>query len=91
VLLGDTVHATTPHLASGAGLAVEGAVVLAEELGRCHFLEGALNSYAGRRYDRSRLVVSSSLRMGELEQTNGSKDEHRNVMVHAMDALVAPI
>ena len=30
VLLGDTIHATTPHLASGAGIAVEGAVVLAE-------------------------------------------------------------
>jgi 2-polyprenyl-6-methoxyphenol hydroxylase-like FAD-dependent oxidoreductase len=91
VLLGDTVHATTPHLASGAGLAVEGAIVLAEELGRCHFLEGALHAYAGRRYDRSRLVVSSSIRMGELEQTGGSRDEHREVMVHAMDALTAAI
>ena len=34
VLLGDAVHATTPHLASGAGMAVESAIVLAEELAR---------------------------------------------------------
>lgn len=91
VLLGDAVHATTPHLASGAGLAVEGAVVLAEELARCNYLEGALAAYCGRRYDRSRLVVSSSMRMGELEQTGGSKDEHMRVMVHAMTALRAAI
>ena len=34
VLLGDAVHATTPHLASGAGMAVESGIVLAEELAR---------------------------------------------------------
>jgi len=91
VLLGDAIHATTPHLASGAGLAIEGAVVLAEELGRCNYLEGALTSYVGRRWDRSKLVVASSLRMGELEQTGGSKEEHMRVMVHAMTALRAAI
>lgn len=91
VLLGDAVHATTPHLASGAGIAIEGAVVLAEELARCHFLDGALTAYAGRRYDRAKLVVSSSMRMGEIEQTGGSKEEHRQVMAHAMDALTASI
>ena len=91
VLLGDAVHATTPHLASGAGIAVEGAVVLAEELARSHFLEGALTAYAGRRYDRARLVVNSSMRMGEIEQAGGSRDEHARVMLHAMGALRAPI
>jgi 2-polyprenyl-6-methoxyphenol hydroxylase-like FAD-dependent oxidoreductase len=91
VLLGDAVHATTPHLASGAGLAIEGAVVLAQELARCNYLEGALAAYCGRRYDRSRLVVSSSMRMGELERTGGSKDEHMKVMVHAMTTLRAAI
>lgn len=91
VLLGDTVHATTPHLASGAGIAIEGALVLAEELGRRHFLEGALTAYAGRHYDRARLVVTASGRLGRIEQEGGSKEEHRDVMVHAMEALRAPI
>ncbi len=34
MLIGDAAHATTPHLASGAGLAVEDAIVLAEEIER---------------------------------------------------------
>ena len=32
VLLGDAVHATTPHLGQGAGMAIEDSIVLAEEL-----------------------------------------------------------
>jgi 2-polyprenyl-6-methoxyphenol hydroxylase-like FAD-dependent oxidoreductase len=91
VLLGDAVHATTPHLASGAGIAIEGALVLVEELMRRHFLEGALTAYAGRHYDRARLVVSASGRLGEIERTGGSKDEIRTVMVNAMEALRAPL
>jgi len=91
VLLGDAVHATTPHLASGAGIAIEGALVLAEELSRRHYLEGALMAYAGRHYDRARLVVTASGRMGQIEQTGGSKEEHMRVMVHAMEALRAAI
>lgn len=91
VLLGDAVHATTPHLASGAGIAVEGALVLAAELARRHSLEGALLAYAGRHYDRARLVVSSSGRLGEIEQTGGSRDEHTRVMFTALQALRDPI
>lgn len=91
VLLGDTVHATTPHLASGAGLAIEGAVILAEELSRRHYLEGALFAYAGRHYDRARLVVTASGRMGQIEREGGSVEEHRAVMMQAMEALRAPI
>jgi hypothetical protein len=32
VLLGDAVHATTPHLGQGAGMAIEDSIVLADEL-----------------------------------------------------------
>jgi 2-polyprenyl-6-methoxyphenol hydroxylase-like FAD-dependent oxidoreductase len=91
VLLGDTVHATTPHLASGAGIAIEGALVLAEELGRRHSLEGALLAYAGRHYDRARLVVSASGRLGQIEQSGGSREEHTAVMRDAMEKLRAPL
>lgn len=91
VLLGDTVHATTPHLASGAGIAIEGAIVLAEELARRHYLEGALLAYAGRHYDRARLVVTASGRLGQIEQQGGSREEHTQVMVRAQEALLAPL
>jgi 2-polyprenyl-6-methoxyphenol hydroxylase-like FAD-dependent oxidoreductase len=91
LLLGDACHATTPHLASGAGIAVEDAVVLAEELQRHPTLDAALAAHTARRFERARLVVDSSLRLGELEQTGGPKDEHERVMRHALGALTAPI
>jgi 2-polyprenyl-6-methoxyphenol hydroxylase-like FAD-dependent oxidoreductase len=91
VLLGDAVHATTPHLASGAGIAIEAAIVLAEELARCDSVEQALSAYAARHHDRAQWVVSASLQMGKIEQTGGSKEEHLQIMAQAMEALRAPI
>src|SRR5882762_5393901 len=42
VLIGDAAHATTPHLASGAGMAIEDGIVLAEEIAAQPHLELAL-------------------------------------------------
>jgi len=61
VLLGDAVHATTPHLGQGAGMAVEDGIVLAEELDRHDTLEAAFTAYRARRFDRCRYIVESSL------------------------------
>lgn len=91
VLLGDSVHATTPHLAMGAGIAVEGAVVLAEELFKAYSLEAALISYVGRRYGRADLVVSDSLALGEIEQNGGSAEEHYQIMSRSIHELTLPI
>ncbi|NLR73251.1 FAD-dependent oxidoreductase [Novosphingobium sp. ERN07] len=60
-LLGDAVHATTPHLGQGAGMAIEDAIVLAEELGRADDVESALKAYRDRRFERCRYIVESSL------------------------------
>lgn len=93
VLLGDAVHATTPHLASGAGIAVEDAIVLAQEL----FKEGggdhtaALGRYVDRRLERGRLVVENSLRLGVIEQEGGSAEEHQQIMRDSMQLLLQPI
>jgi 2-polyprenyl-6-methoxyphenol hydroxylase-like FAD-dependent oxidoreductase len=61
VLLGDAVHATTPHLGQGAGLAIEDAVVLAEEVSRHAGPEAAFTTYRNRRADRCRYVCDLSL------------------------------
>lgn len=61
VLLGDAIHATTPHLGQGAGMAVEDAIVLAEELGRHADVAAACASYRERRYERCSYIVSASL------------------------------
>jgi 2-polyprenyl-6-methoxyphenol hydroxylase-like FAD-dependent oxidoreductase len=91
LLLGDACHATTPHMASGAGIAVEDAVVLAEELQRHDTLDAALTAHTARRFDRSKLVVESSLRLGQIEQTGGSRQEHNELMKATQLALTAPI
>jgi 2-polyprenyl-6-methoxyphenol hydroxylase-like FAD-dependent oxidoreductase len=68
VLLGDAVHATTPHLGQGAGLAIEDSLVLADELARHDDMEVALTAYRDRRFERCAYIVRSSLAicMGQL-------------------------
>lgn len=61
VLLGDAVHATTPHLGQGAGMAIEDAIVLAEELGRHDTPQAAFTAYRERRFARCRAIVENSL------------------------------
>lgn len=90
VLLGDAVHATTPHLASGAGIAVESAIVLADELavpGRS--VEAALAAYEARRYDRCRDVVETSLSVGALQLAGGDPQQVGAIMGAALHRLMA--
>jgi 2-polyprenyl-6-methoxyphenol hydroxylase-like FAD-dependent oxidoreductase len=91
LLIGDAVHATTPHLASGAGIGIEDGLVLAEVLGAHSNLDAALEAFHERRWERCRLVVENSLRLGEIERTGGSQEEHFDIMRRSMMALAAPI
>lgn len=91
VLIGDAAHATTPHLASGAGLAVEDALVLAEEIDRAESSEEAIHRFTQRRYERCRLVVENSVRLGDIEQSGGSPQEHEKLMRESTAALAAAI
>jgi 2-polyprenyl-6-methoxyphenol hydroxylase-like FAD-dependent oxidoreductase len=68
LLIGDAVHATTPHLAMGAGIAIEDAVVLGEELAIGGALNDVLTRFAERRWERARLVVENSLQLAEWEK-----------------------
>lgn len=65
VLAGDAAHATTPHMAQGASMALEDAVVLAACLDGAPSVEMALQQYATRRFDRCRRVLEASVRVGE--------------------------
>ncbi len=69
-LLGDAVHATTPHLGQGGGMAIEDAVVLAEELARHDQPEVAFKAYRDRRFERCKYVAEKSLEIcrGQLGQ-----------------------
>ena len=61
VLLGDAIHASTPHLGQGAGMAIEDSIVLAEELARHDTTEAAFTAYRERRFERCRYIVENSL------------------------------
>lgn len=92
VLIGDAAHATTPHLASGAGIAVEDALVLAEEMSRPErTVEAALEAYTDRRYERCRYVVESSVAIGKRQIEGASADEIGRRMGQAMAYLAGVI
>jgi 2-polyprenyl-6-methoxyphenol hydroxylase-like FAD-dependent oxidoreductase len=65
VLLGDAAHAMTPNIGQGAGMAMEDAAVLAEELASGVEIEHALGNYARRRKPRVETVVRISREAGE--------------------------
>lgn len=90
VLLGDAVHATTPHLASGAGMAVESGIVLAEELGRGKSVTEGLEAYQERRFERCRDVIDTSLAVGRLQLEHGPPQEHAKLLEGALARLNKP-
>jgi 2-polyprenyl-6-methoxyphenol hydroxylase-like FAD-dependent oxidoreductase len=85
------VHATTPHLASGACIGIEDAIVLAEELARQADVTRALDAFQSRRWERCRMVVENSARLGEIEIAGGDKEEHARIMRASLIALAEPI
>ncbi len=87
VLVGDSAHATTPHLASGAGMAVESALVLAEELESAETIETGLVAYQERRFERCRDVVETSIAVGQLQLDGGSPDQVGEMIGAALHRL----
>jgi 2-polyprenyl-6-methoxyphenol hydroxylase-like FAD-dependent oxidoreductase len=91
LLIGDAAHATTPHLAYGAGLAVEDGLVLGELVERCRTVDDTLDSFMKRRFERCRLVVDGSRHLGELEMRRAPADEHRRAFASVAEAVWQPI
>ncbi|MFX0557786.1 FAD-dependent monooxygenase [Maribacter sp. CXY002] len=67
IVIGDGAHATVPQLGSGAALAIEDAVVLAEELKNAIKVDDAFTAFMKRRYDRCMMVVNASETLAEWE------------------------
>ena len=65
IIIGDAAHGTTPHLGQGAGMAIEDAMVLAEELANHTDLQPAFQAYRQRRFERCRYIVEKSREIGE--------------------------
>lgn len=67
LIIGDGAHATIPQLGSGAALAIEDAVVLAEELKKQDGVTNIFSRFMERRLERCNLVVESSETLGKWE------------------------
>jgi 2-polyprenyl-6-methoxyphenol hydroxylase-like FAD-dependent oxidoreductase len=87
VLVGDAVHATTPHLASGAGIAVESAIVLADEILNAQSIDEGLSAFQDRRFERCRDVVQTSIALGKLQLEGGSPEQIGAIMGGALHRL----
>jgi 2-polyprenyl-6-methoxyphenol hydroxylase-like FAD-dependent oxidoreductase len=96
VIIGDAAHATIPQLGQGASLAIEDAVVLAEELQTGAPVSAALEQFMARRFERCKMVVESSNTVSEWEQLEwqGKLPEGANVAAligQASGRMGAPI
>jgi len=89
VLIGDAAHATTPHLASGAGIAAEDGLVLADEIRRHDDVADALEAFMERRFERARLVVENSVRIGDTQMA-GEEQASNQMLGATMGQLVLP-
>lgn len=97
VLIGDAAHSTTPHLAQGASMAFEDAVVLDELLAEPGLsVPEALTRFTARRIDRCRRIVSASMQMGQwqLEKWAGKASPDADpisLSAQVLEELRAPI
>ena len=90
LLIGDAAHATTPHLASGAGMAVEDAIVLVDELDKADSLSAALDAFMTRRLPRGKMVVGNSLKLGQMEIDHAPQQDMAALMGASLKAIAEP-
>ncbi len=89
-LVGDAAHATTPQLASGAAMAMEDGIVLAQEFVGAKTVHEAFERYFLRRYERCKMVVENSLKIGQLEVARASAVEQASVVETSLRHLAQP-
>jgi 2-polyprenyl-6-methoxyphenol hydroxylase-like FAD-dependent oxidoreductase len=87
LLVGDAAHPTTPQLASGAGLAAEDGLVLADELDTTGSIPEAFAAFEKRREQRCRMVGDGSSEIGRLERA-GAPPAAQTAIVEQVLALL---
>lgn len=90
VLIGDAAHSATPHLGQGAAMAIEDAVVLAEEIA-ARDVEDALDAFMRRRFERAKLVGTSSIQLGEWEMHPETAGDPIELTDRIRKALAEPV
>jgi 2-polyprenyl-6-methoxyphenol hydroxylase-like FAD-dependent oxidoreductase len=91
VFLGDAVHATTPHLGQGAGMAIEDALVLADELAMAETVEAACKAYQARRFERCEYIVEKSKAICYGQLGKGPLIDHAKATGEMFEVIAKPI
>lgn len=91
LLIGDAAHATTPHLGQGAGMAIEDAVVLSEELTRDGSLEQQLQRFMARRFERCKYISESSVLAGDKEMQHDREFDRIGLVMQMLARTAEPI
>lgn len=92
VVIGDAAHTPPPQLASGATIAIEDSIVLAELVQSGVPVQEVLEKFMARRYERCRMVVENSRQLGEWEKSPDTAGCDPTALISAsMKALAAPI
>ncbi|MEU3991690.1 FAD-dependent monooxygenase [Streptomyces platensis] len=76
VVIGDAAHAPAPQMASGAALAIEDGLVLAEELGLRRSVGAGLEAFVRRRGQRCRTLVETSVAIAGLEHVRRRREAY---------------
>jgi 2-polyprenyl-6-methoxyphenol hydroxylase-like FAD-dependent oxidoreductase len=95
LIIGDAAHSGTPHLAQGAAMAIEDAVLLGEMLNQDRSLDATLHAFAARRLPRCRLVLEAGLQLGRWEMADwtGKSEpgtDHGGLLHSSLSALMQP-
>lgn len=92
MLIGDAAHATPPHLASGAGIAIEDAIVLARCLREQEQVASAFELFMRQRYERCRMVIDNSRTLSRWDLEPGAPGMRVATLVaETFQALSEPV
>jgi 2-polyprenyl-6-methoxyphenol hydroxylase-like FAD-dependent oxidoreductase len=91
VLIGDAAHATSPHVGQGAAMAIEDALVLAEEVTAGGPLEAALDRFMGRRFERCEFIWSISRQIGRWEIEHAPDADFVGLTAESIERTAQPI
>jgi 2-polyprenyl-6-methoxyphenol hydroxylase-like FAD-dependent oxidoreductase len=86
VVCGDAAHACAPHLTQGAAMALEDAVVLADEVAKQRQADATLAAFTERRYPRANFVQMASRGILDAEMSV-TRENLDSALEHMREAL----
>jgi 2-heptyl-3-hydroxy-4(1H)-quinolone synthase len=90
VLIGDAAHAITPNLGSGAAMAMEDALCLANSIKNNESSKSAFEHYYRERQKRVRYIRGASYWLGKGAQLEGVLGMSRNIFVKLTGRISTP-